>query len=1029
MRWRAMTCGLLLWAGAGQAALRLIPQPVETVIGEGVCPVAELRIVLADPGDDDNRFAAELLQETLAECGLRAVEVGGTPVYLVTAGDGKPGMDWLVAANAVPGPDLGDEGYRLVVRPDRIVLAGRTAAGTFYATQTLRQLIRANRDTADAIPAVSITDYPAFAHRGFTDDISRGPFPTVDEMRRIIATAAELKLNCLNWYVEHVFQIPKHPVICPPGIGLSRELLAELESYAKRYHVELIGGFQSFGHFWNILKHDEYKHLRETGGILSPAFEESYRLLADIYDAIAPSFHSPLFNINCDETYGLGEGPAKSLVEQEGLGAVYAGHVRRVHELLAAHGKRVMMWGDIVLQHPEQLATLPKDIIMLSWGYGAAPTFERAIVPFKESGFEFWVCPGVSCWSRMLPDHVVAMVNIQNYLRDGARLGASGVLNTTWDDDGENLFEANWHNLAWGAQCSWRPLDSDPDSFEASFGPCFYGVPGAGEATVAMTPAFGMAAYGGLSDTAFWTDPFTGPVESPERVEAGDRRLLACVREALAALTATPPRRHEPAWLAHRFALARIEALALARLERIEAGRRYAEAANGLLAEAQPKLAEAQRVLTTTRQRLRDLREAYQQRWLAENEPYWLDQILRRWDAQIGRYDRVIERLDEVGAEAAQGQPLPAPEELGLGIVADLSRLTPQRRGPVTATAEWQVERAVARLPLELRPHGPARPFYVAELSLSAAGLAGLNDDPARYTVVVVRTADGAHVGPGQLWRAADGSLRLACEIPGPLTENASLALTAYLVTDSAPPAVTVSEAAELPGGLWLENGEVRLLFGPQGAHLFRWQVRAAADLDLTDPGDSDYHGFLDDGAGRTTPYRLEIVTTGPLFARVRAVFEADREKVVTLYRDRPVVEVLTAPGSGFFWCYDAVANMAADSTTPGQVLFSTGFAAPVPAAAEQVQHRQEAVWSAKHRADGLTLALLTPDGRTAHRAGPGGGWGGVGIEGARPQTHFVIYGGVLGDDRAAVLDGLAAAFARPDQPTAVVGEWELRHR
>jgi len=42
-----------------------------------------------------------------------------------------------------------------------------------------------------------------------------------------------------------------------------------------------------------------------------------------------------------------------------------------------------------------------------------------------------------------------AMVNISNYVRDGAKLGAMGMMNTVWVDDGENLFAYNWHGLLW----------------------------------------------------------------------------------------------------------------------------------------------------------------------------------------------------------------------------------------------------------------------------------------------------------------------------------------------------------------------------------------------------------------------------------------------------------------------------------------------------------------------------------------------------------------------------------------------------
>ena len=115
-------------------------------------------------------------------------------------------------------------------------------------------------------------------------------------------------------------------------------------------------------------------------------------------------------------------------------------HVRRIHDLLKSkYGKRMMMWGDIILQHPDKLDQIPKDTIMLTWGYDPRPSFEGQIVPFVKSGYEFFVCPGVDDWSRILPDFGSATVNIQNFVRDGAKHKALGVLNTEWKDDGETL--------------------------------------------------------------------------------------------------------------------------------------------------------------------------------------------------------------------------------------------------------------------------------------------------------------------------------------------------------------------------------------------------------------------------------------------------------------------------------------------------------------------------------------------------------------------------------------------------------------
>ena len=115
---------------------------------------------------------------------------------------------------------------------------------------------------------------------------------------------------------------------------MTPETLSRLVTFAKRHNVDVMGNQQSFGHFARILQHEEYARLRETPSLLCPVTEGSYQLLDDLYSEVCPLLPFPFFNVCCDETWGLGTGPSKQLAEKIGVGGVYVGHIRRVHDLL-----------------------------------------------------------------------------------------------------------------------------------------------------------------------------------------------------------------------------------------------------------------------------------------------------------------------------------------------------------------------------------------------------------------------------------------------------------------------------------------------------------------------------------------------------------------------------------------------------------------------------------------------------------------------------------------------------------------------
>jgi len=431
---RTLVFGLIVCFASvvrAQDRIQIIPQPRQVTANGEKFSLDRAHVALADPRSAEDRFAAT---DFAQEFGLKIRGRRDRTSILIGQ------ISVLKNARISVPANLDAEGYVLHVGTDGVIVAGGSAAGVFYGLQTLKQLVRGDGPTA-FIPGVDIVDWPALRWRGVSDDISRGPVPAVDYIKRQIRTFAAYKLNLHSFYMEQTFASTAHPLIGPEGGSLKPEEIRELVAYAKQYHVELVPEQQTFGHLHKALKYEKYNPLGETpyGDVLSPQQEDTYKLIADWYRELNDLFPSQFFHIGADETFELGQGQSRAQTQARGIGAVYFEHLNRVRELLKPYNRKLIFWGDIALNHPDLIGSIPKDMIVANWDYSPRDNYAARIDPFKNAGLQQFVCPGGWGWNQIFPNVDASSKNIINFVRDGQAAGAIGMLNTTWDDDGETF--------------------------------------------------------------------------------------------------------------------------------------------------------------------------------------------------------------------------------------------------------------------------------------------------------------------------------------------------------------------------------------------------------------------------------------------------------------------------------------------------------------------------------------------------------------------------------------------------------------
>lgn len=388
-----------------------------------------------------------------------------------------------VAANGTPLTITYDttdgEGYLLTITPDTITVSAESEQAAFYAIQTLRQIFE-----QESVPCLTIQDKPDFKYRGFYHDMTRGKVATVDTLKKLIDTMAYYKMNALQLYVEHVYEFEECRDINPLTSYLTGAELDELREYCNENFIVFEPSLATFGHMFDILDQEKYHHLRVLKDYqnnvcrwrdrmghhtIDPQLPESFELVKSLIDQYAPHFDCQYFNICCDETFDL-----KSSYPKEVEGKLYIDFVKNIISHVKSRNKSVMMWADILLQHPEYITELPEDTIFLNWSYGSNPS-EKNIAAFKELNRTQIVCPGTSSWSRFCEQVDREEANIIKMADYGYKYGALGMLNTNWGDYGNPAsIEMALYGLVLGAAKSWA-IDTYPtDEFRADVNTLLY---------------------------------------------------------------------------------------------------------------------------------------------------------------------------------------------------------------------------------------------------------------------------------------------------------------------------------------------------------------------------------------------------------------------------------------------------------------------------------------------------------------------------------------------------------------------------
>lgn len=265
----------------------------------------------------------------------------------ITLQSSKQAHSDLPSIRLLTAEGMSNEGYKLSITPNEIVLTASQPNGFYYGIQTIYQLLppaiygkELVKQQDWSLPAVEIEDAPCFPYRGLMLDVCRH-FSSIDYIYKFIDMLAMHKMNTFHWHLTDDqgwrIEIKKYPKLTEVGSKrketlvdfyyvnwpqifdgkehggyYTQEQIKDVVSYAASKYITVIPEIEMPGHAIAALASypelsctpDTTYDVTGTWGIFKQVYcpkEETFQFLEGVLDEVIELFPSSYIHIGGDE--------------------------------------------------------------------------------------------------------------------------------------------------------------------------------------------------------------------------------------------------------------------------------------------------------------------------------------------------------------------------------------------------------------------------------------------------------------------------------------------------------------------------------------------------------------------------------------------------------------------------------------------------------------------------------------------------------------------------------------------------------
>ncbi len=312
----------------------------------------------------------------------------------------------------------------------------------------------AARGIGSALGKIECDESTPFKTLGIMLDVSRNMVMRIDHLKMWLRRLALSGYNMVMLYTEDVYELPDEPFFGYMRGAYTLDEIRELDVYASRLGIELVGCIQTLGHLEQILKWDgAYNKVKDTASVLTVDEPETYKLIEKMIRFWSEALTSRRIHIGMDETHDLGRGRFLDIHGYESGFELFNRHLGKVNAICKEAGLSPMIWSDMYfrLSNPDQdyydlehavpeavQKKIPQNVQLVYWDYyhQDASMYEKMIQRHRDIGFEPVMGSGIWTWTRLWYDHKKTMQTAVPCIQACRKQKVSELFFTMWGDDG-----------------------------------------------------------------------------------------------------------------------------------------------------------------------------------------------------------------------------------------------------------------------------------------------------------------------------------------------------------------------------------------------------------------------------------------------------------------------------------------------------------------------------------------------------------------------------------------------------------------